>query len=165
MVATEKGIVPHLMRMLDFDSRIRPNDGVCFVLEALSLREDLSKDQLQQITAHMRELLKTQWSPQRSVDDGYLSWGALVLQNYPSPENEELALRLLERPTSDHDFILMRVNAARSLAKIGSAKGLPTAEKAAEEMKRKYGGRADFWIGKMDEALAGYRRRLGKGGT
>jgi hypothetical protein len=101
-IATEKDIVPHLMRMLDFDSRIRPNDGVCFVLEALSLRKDLSEDQLRQITDHMRELLKTPWSSKSWVDEVYLTWGALVLQNYPSPENQELALMLLSRATSDH---------------------------------------------------------------
>jgi hypothetical protein len=128
-ISAQRDINPYLFALLEIHYKKHPDDALASVLEAVSLRPDLAKGQLDQIVHELKELLKVPWDPRRWLYEDYLTWGVLILQHYPSQENEELALKILERSTPDYVAIVMRANAMKTLARIGSTKTSPSCVK------------------------------------
>ena len=86
---------------------------------ALMHRDDIAPLQLKRITDEMRRLATVGMSEARNLGVENLLYGVRILERYPTPEHEDLALLLL---TSDDS--ILRTNAATTLGRIGTARSV-----------------------------------------
>ena len=94
------------------------------VLSALAKRPDLTQEQLKGITNRLRLLAAGSVENLSSDEMNFLLSSVQFLKRQPSPENEDLLLRLLEQDNQS-----LKSVAAHTLAKIGT-------RKAVEPMRR-----------------------------
>lgn len=130
---TESGITPILFEQMMLGFEVK-NDGVLKLAGyALRFRTDMTAEQLQSMKSKMRELSSKDIKQNTAADYWmaihFLSSTVRVLANYPSSENEELALSILEGQTE----FLVQLNAALTLGSIGTKKSLATVKKFTEK--------------------------------
>ena len=100
--------------------------GIGATIGALMFRDDISPDQIKKITDEMRRLAGMNISDVQKVGVRNLLYGVRILERYPSPEHEELALLLL-----NSEDTVVQSNAATTLGRIGT-------ERSREPMRKHY---------------------------
>lgn len=96
-----------------------PGNGIGSVMGALMQRDDISPPQLKKITDEMRRLAKAGLVEARKIGAENMLYGVRILERYPTPEHEDLALILLKS-----DDQLLSSNAATTLGRIGTARSV-----------------------------------------
>lgn len=100
--------------------------GIGPVIGALISRDDIPPEQLKKITDEMRRLAGMNINEVKKKGISNMLYGVRILERYPSPEHEDLALLLLNSEDS-----LIRSNAATTLGRIGT-------ERSVEPMRKHY---------------------------
>lgn len=123
-------------------------------LYALSYTKDLTKEQQERLKLIERKF------PSVGEDDEmerqFLTGLFNVLSNYPSVENEDLALKY-----AVSDDSILAINAIQALAKIGSTRSLDVVNNVVKKQREVFGGRRDFLFEKLEEAQQTLHKRLG----
>lgn len=129
-IRTRPGIKPYLYQMLDDGYNINRSPHVGTILEAFSIRDDLTHDDIERIK---KEAVKILSAPRvyDAVVHEYLKGALMVMARDLNPENEALLLRALARPNDDS----INLKAARILTDAGLAKALPVMEVVVERLK------------------------------
>jgi len=124
------GLKPYLYQMLDEGYNINRSPHVGMILEAFSMRDDLTHDDIERIK---KEAVKILSAPRvyDPVVHEYLKGALMVMARDLNPENEALLLRALARPNDDS----INLKAARILTDAGLAKALPVMEVVVERLK------------------------------
>jgi hypothetical protein len=138
-IRTRPGITPYLFAILDVVYFKTPQDGFESILYAISLRRDLTSDEVAVLTDEMIKRLASPPARKYWWYDDFLASTAPLLAAHPAPGHEELAIRILQRPVEDIPFMRLRVNAAKALADMGCVRALPLIRETIERIKKKYG--------------------------
>lgn len=102
------------------------DEGIGWIIGALMARDDIPPTQLKRITDEMRRLASMSISDVQKMGVRNLLYGVRILERYPSPEHEELAILLL-----NSEDTVVRSNAATTLGRIGT-------ERSREPMRKHY---------------------------
>lgn len=100
-------------------------------MSALCQRSNLTSDQLRRITCHFQSLKSPDLS-RNPLDDQLVSGGLRLLAKYPSPEDEQLALRFLE---DQHPGVIL--NAVHCLSEIGGHETIVKVDEMVADRRNK----------------------------
>ena len=152
---TTSGITDALHGLLFSEIELKEQTGdVANILFALRQRKDMSSGQLKSITDEMIRRSKLKRDERDFTTDNFLLCGVLVLEDYPSPDHEGLALTFLDDPDDN-----LRENSAQALGKIGTEKSLPRLRSLAESIKPSPPGK-DRLYDQLTESVRAIEGRL-----
>lgn len=151
---------------------LRASGEIGTALSALGVKADLKPDKLKRITDRLWELANHGFEGLDLADQNFLNGGVIMLGGFPSPENEDLALKIYE--TGEW---WLQESAVVTLGKIGTKKSLEhvrqfvveeakRAEFAQKERTEEYGPNGDVALRKPAGlvALERLERRIKSGG-
>lgn len=128
--------------------RLEPDmENLVAAMALLGLREDISESENQTVIAEARRLANPDALASSSLAGGYLIGALIFMEKHPTPESEDLALRLL-----DDSYAGVHYDVFRTLKSIGTAKSVPHLKTALIRDRAK--GGANFAPWQMDEMAA-----------
>ncbi|GAA5127529.1 hypothetical protein GCM10023212_32560 [Luteolibacter yonseiensis] len=151
------GITPYLMFLLNKEYESRGTSFIS-IMVAISKRNDLGEVNLKKITDEMNRILATPSDKlNASRETTFLIGGVNILRKFPSPENEDLAIRVLTR-TDRRSWRNGKLAAAETLAIMGTKRSLPHLEQAQKWAESNSEG-DDYWNNIVTE-MTTYNRDL-----
>ncbi len=133
---------------------LRNSERLRLSLYALSYTKDLTKEQQERLKLIAQKFSSVGEDDQ--MERQFLTGLFNVLSNYPSVENEDLALKF-----AVSDDLMIAINAVMALANIGTARSLALVNSVVKKQRDVVGERRGYLLEKLEEAELTLNKRLG----
>lgn len=143
-----------LLKLAEANIKTSIQEGKAYpILYALAVRKDLSPPQLARVKSMLMPYVESNHLKrgERNIVAGFLA----ILGNYPSDENEEIAIRL-----SRSDDLLFVLNALETLGKIGTERAQGAFTDAIQKCVALDGGKQSFGSKLMESQQQKFLKRL-----
>jgi hypothetical protein len=150
------GITPRLFYLLDREYNIKHGPFFISIMTAISMRSDLSSEDIEKIASQMNRILDVAREGNQSHNEIFLIGGVGILKKYPSSENEKIAIRVMTR-SDDPSWFAGKLAAAGTLASIGTEKSLSSME-GAQKWAESNPEIDDSWTKNIVNPMRSYNR-------